>query len=66
VAGLTDIQPVDVRSGDAAMELREMAKRHGWAVLAAAVDAASFVKDSGIHDLSDIPSFRFDSTENAK
>jgi hypothetical protein len=55
VVGLSGIQPVEVRSGDAAIELREMAKRHGWAVLAAAaLDAESFVKDSGIYDLSDL------------
>jgi hypothetical protein len=53
--GLSGIQPVEIRSGDAAIELREMAKRHGWAVLAAAaLDAESFVKDSGIYDLSDL------------
>ncbi len=55
VVGLSGIQPVDVRSGDAAIELRDMAKRHGWAVLAAAaLDAESFVKESGIYDLSDL------------
>jgi len=55
VMGLSGIQPVEVRSGDAAIELREMAKRHGWAVLAAAaLDAASFVKESGTYDLSDL------------
>ena len=55
VVGLSGIQPVEVRSGDAAIELREMAKRHGWAVLAAAaLDAESFAKESGIYDLSDL------------
>jgi replicative DNA helicase len=55
VVGLSGIQPVDVRSGDAAIELREMAKRHGWAVLAAAaLDAESFAKESGTYDLSDL------------
>ncbi len=55
VVGLSGIQPVEVRSGDAAIELREMAKRHGWAVLAAAaLDAESFVKESGAYDLSDL------------
>jgi hypothetical protein len=55
VVGLSGIQPVEVRSGDAAIELREMAKRHGWAVLAAAaLDAESFNKASGIYDLSDL------------
>ena len=55
VVGLSGIQPVEVRSGDAAIELREMAKRHGWAVLAAAaLDAESFNKESGIYDLSDL------------
>lgn len=54
VVGLTGMEPVEVRSGDAAIELREMAKRHGWAVLAAAaLDAASFAgKD--VFDLSDL------------
>lgn len=43
VVGLTGVQPIETRSGDAAIELREMAKRHGWAVLAAAaLDADSF------------------------
>ena len=55
VVGLSGIQPVEVRSGDAAIELREMAKRHGWAVLAAAaLDAESFSKESGVYDLSDL------------
>lgn len=55
VVGLSGIQPVEVRSGDAAIELREMAKRHGWAVLAAAaLDAESFNKESGTYDLSDL------------
>ena len=55
VVGLSGVQPVEVRSGDAAIELREMAKRHGWAVLAAAaLDAESFNKQSGTYDLSDI------------
>jgi len=55
VVGLSGIQPVEVRSGDAAIELREMAKRHGWAVLAAAaLDAESFAKESGTYDLSDL------------
>ncbi|HEX2996259.1 MAG TPA: DnaB-like helicase C-terminal domain-containing protein [Anaerolineales bacterium] len=55
VVGLSGIQPVEVRSGDAAIELREMAKRHGWAVLAAAaLDAEAFNKDSGVYDLSDL------------
>jgi hypothetical protein len=54
VAGLTGIQPVETRSGDAAIELREMAKRHGWAVLAAAaLDAASFAGRE-VFDLSDL------------
>jgi hypothetical protein len=55
VVGLSGIQPVETRSGDAAIELREMAKRHGWSVLAAAaLDAESFAKESGIYDLSDL------------
>ena len=54
VVGLTGIQPVEIRSGDAAIELREMAKRHGWAVLAAAaLDAASFAGKE-VFDLSDL------------
>lgn len=54
VVGLTGIQPVETRSGDAAIELREMAKRHGWAVLAAAaLDAASFSGEK-VFDLSDL------------
>jgi len=54
VVGLTGIQPVETRSGDAAIELREMAKRHGWAVLAAAaLDAASFAGKED-YDLSDL------------
>ena len=52
---LYGIQPVEVRSGDAAIELRDMAKRHGWAVLAAAaLEAESFFKESGVYDLSDL------------
>ena len=55
MVGLSGIQPVETRSGDAAIELREMAKRHGWAVLAAAaLDAESFAKESGVYDLSDL------------
>jgi hypothetical protein len=55
VVGLSGVQPVEVRSGDAAIELREMAKRHGWAVLAAAaLDAESFNKEPGTYDLSDL------------
>lgn len=54
VVGLTGVQPVETRSGDAAIELREMAKRHGWAVLAAAaLDAASFSGEK-VFDLSDL------------
>lgn len=55
VVGLSGMQPVEVRSGDAAIELREMAKRHGWAVLAAAaLNAESFARESGIYDLADL------------
>lgn len=55
VVGLSGIQPVEIRSGDAAIELREMAKRHGWAVLAAAaLNAESFSKESDVYDLSDL------------
>ncbi len=54
VVGLTGVQPVETRSGDAAIELREMAKRHGWAVLAAAaLDAAGFAGKE-VFDLSDL------------
>jgi len=54
VVGLTGIQPVEIRSGDAAIELREMAKQHGWAVLAAAaLDADSF-HGKKVFDLSDL------------
>jgi hypothetical protein len=54
VVGLTGVQPVETRSGDATIELREMAKRHGWAVLAAAaLDAASFAGKE-VFDLSDL------------
>jgi replicative DNA helicase len=55
VVGLSGVQPVETRSGDTAIELREMAKRHGWAVLAAAaLDAESFMKESDAYDLSDL------------
>ena len=52
VVGLTGVQPVETRSGDAAIEIREMAKRHGWAVLAAAaLDVESFYKEPETFDL---------------
>ena len=54
VVGLTGVQPVETRSGDAAIELREMAKRHGLAVVAAAaLDSASFAGKE-VFDLSDL------------
>jgi len=53
VVGISGVQPVETRSGDAAIELREMAKRHGWAVLAAAaLDASAF--SATTFDLSDL------------
>ncbi len=55
VVGLSGIQPIETRSGDAAIELREMAKRHGWAVLAAAaLQMESFTKESGTFGLEDL------------
>lgn len=54
VVGLTGIQPVETRSGDAAIELREMAKRHGWAVLAAAALEADSFAGKEVFDLSDL------------
>jgi len=54
VVGLTGIQPVESRSGDAAIELREMAKRHGWAVLAAAALGAASFAGKEVFDLSDL------------
>jgi hypothetical protein len=36
VVGLTGLVPIEYRSGEAAAALREMAKRHGWAIIAAA------------------------------
>jgi hypothetical protein len=54
VVGLTGVQPVETRSGDAAIELREMAKRHGWAVLAAAALEADSFAGKEVFDLSDL------------
>jgi len=54
VVGLTGVQSVETRSGDAAIELREMAKRHGWAVLAAAALEADSFAGKEIFDLSDL------------
>jgi len=53
VVGISGVQPVETRSGDAAIELREMSKRHGWAVLAAAaLDASAF--NATTFDLSNL------------
>lgn len=54
VVGLTGIQPIETRSGDAAIELREMAKRRGWAVLAAAALDANSFSGKEVFDLSDL------------
>lgn len=55
VVGLSGVQPIKTRSGDAAVELREMAKRHGWAILvAAALQMESFTKESGAFGLEDL------------
>jgi hypothetical protein len=55
VVGLSGVQPIETRSGDAAVELREMAKRHGWAVLvAAALQMESFTKKTDAYGLEDL------------
>src|SRR5512139_2856480 len=55
VVGLSGVQPIEIRSGDAAVEIREMAKRHNWAVLAAAaLQMESFTKESGAFGLEDL------------
>ena len=55
VVGLTGVQPIEIRSGDAAIEIREMAKRHNWAVVAAAaLKTSSFSKDPETFDLEDL------------
>ena len=55
VVGLTGVQPIETRSGDAAIEIREMAKRHNLAVLtAAALKTSSFSKDPETFDLEDL------------
>lgn len=53
VVGLTGMVPVEYRSGEAAAALRGMAKKHGWAVIAAAaLKSDSFNKDlPGLEDL---------------
>jgi hypothetical protein len=53
VVGLTGMVPVEFRSGEAAAALRQMAKRHGWAVItAAALKSDSFTKPlPGLEDL---------------
>lgn len=53
VVGLTGLVPVEFRSGEAAAALHDMAKKHGWAVIAAAaLKADSFTKDvPGLEDL---------------
>lgn len=54
VVGLSGGQPVETRSGAAAIELREMAKRHGWAVLAAAALEADSFAGKETFDLADL------------
>jgi hypothetical protein len=53
VVGLTGMVPVEFRSGEAAAALRGVAKKHGWAVIAAAaLKSDSFTKDlPGLEDL---------------
>ena len=53
VVGLTGLVRVEFRSGEAAAALRGMAKKHRWAVVAAAaLTSASFSKDlPGLEDL---------------
>jgi hypothetical protein len=53
VVGLTGMVPVEFRSGEAAAALRGLAKKHGWAVIAAAaLKSDSFTKVlPGLEDL---------------
>ena len=53
MVGLTGLVPVEYRSGEAAAALREMAKRHGWAIIAAAaLKSDAFTKTlPGLEDL---------------
>jgi hypothetical protein len=53
VVGLTGMVPVEFRSGEAAAALRDVAKKHGWAVIsAAALKSESFTKSlPGLEDL---------------
>jgi hypothetical protein len=53
VVGLTGMVPVEFRSGEAAAALRGVAKKHGWAVIAAAaLRSEGFTKDlPGLEDL---------------
>jgi hypothetical protein len=53
VVGLTGLVPIEYRSGEAAAALREMAKRHGWAIItAAALKSDAFTKTRpGLEDL---------------
>jgi len=53
VVGLTGMIPVEYRSGEAAAALHEVAKRHGWAVIAAAaLKSDGFEKEQpGLEDL---------------
>jgi hypothetical protein len=53
VVGLTGLVPVEFRSGEAAAALREVAKKHGWAVIAAAaLRSEGFSKEMpGLEDL---------------
>jgi hypothetical protein len=53
VVGLTGMVPVEFRSGEAVAALHNMAKKHGWAVIAAAaLKSDSFAKElPGLEDL---------------
>ena len=53
VVGLTGLVPVEFKSGEAAAALREMGRRHGWAMIAAAaLTSDAFKKDDpGLDDL---------------
>lgn len=53
VVGLTGLVPVEFRSGEAATALRGVAKKHGWAVIAAAaLKSEGFTKEMpGLEDL---------------
>jgi len=53
VVGLTGLVPVEYKSGEAAAALRDMGKKHGWAIIAAAaMKSDAFIKDDpGLDDL---------------